>query len=203
MGPIKPGRGLRKSEPLSPYLFIICAEGLSSILRWQNRRGLLHGSVVRRRAPSVSHLIFADDNLLFYRATREECITLKSSLDLYERASGQAINYSKSSIFFSANTNNEAWEDIKNILGVHASINTNNYLNLPSMIGRSKSKIFKYIRDRLWNRLQGWRKKKLSNAGKEVIIKEAAQAIPAYCMGTFLLSDSFLDDPHRMLNSFW
>lgn len=89
--------------PLSPYLFIISAEGLSSLLCGEKRWGTLHGSRVNRRAPSVSHLFFADDSLLFCQATREECLVLKNSLNLYERGSGQAINFSKSGLFFSAN----------------------------------------------------------------------------------------------------
>lgn len=99
VGPIRPGRGLRQGDLLSLYLFILCAQGLSSLLHNENRCGRLHRSSICRRAPSVSHLLFKDDSLLFYKATREECTTLKQALNLYERASGQAINYDKSGVF--------------------------------------------------------------------------------------------------------
>lgn len=203
VGPIIPGRGLRQGDPLSPYLFILCAEGLSSLLRGENRRGTLHGCRVGGRAPSISHLFFADDSLLFCQATREECSTLKSTLNLYERASGQVVNYSKSGLFFSTNVSDDKRADIRRILGVSNQLNTSKYLDLPSLIGKSKVAIFHYICERLWNRLQGWRNKKLSKAGKEVLIKSAAQAIPAYCMSTFLLPDTLLDELHKILNSFW
>lgn len=92
--------------------------------------------------------------------------------------------------------------ELKHILGVSVGLNTNRYLGLPFLIGRSKAEIFQYIRDRLWNRLQGWRNKKLSKAGKEVLIKATTQVIPAYCMSTFLLPNSLVDELHKMLNSF-
>lgn len=80
---------------------------------------------------------------------------------------------------------------------------TGNYLGLPSLIGCSKTEIFRYIQDHLWAKLQGWRSKKLSKVGKEVLIEAAAQAIPAYCISTFLIPNTLLDELHRMLNSFW
>lgn len=63
-------------------------------------------------------LLFADDSLLFYEGTREECLRLKNVLDLYERASSQAVNYAKSAIFFSANISLGDREELKVILGV-------------------------------------------------------------------------------------
>lgn len=76
VGPIFPGRGLRQGDPLSPYLFILCAEGLSAAIRKKNREGRLHGSRVSRLAPAVSHLLFADDCLLFVELPPRMCYPL-------------------------------------------------------------------------------------------------------------------------------
>lgn len=158
---------------------------------------------MNRRALSVSHLFFADDSLLFCQATRKECLVLENSLNLYERASGQAINFSESGLFFSADVSDDTQAEIRNIMGVTNQLNISKYLGLPSLISKSKVEIFKYIRDRLWNRLQGWRNKKLSKTGKEVLIKTVAQAIPAYCMSTFLLTYTLLDEVYKVLKCFW
>ena len=65
---IKPQRGLRQGDPLSPYLFLLCAEGFSALLSQAEREGNLKGVKVCQRAPSVSHLLFADDSLILFRA---------------------------------------------------------------------------------------------------------------------------------------
>lgn len=78
VGPIVPSRGLRQGDPLSPYLFIICAEGLSSLIRNRERAGLIHGVKVARSAPTVSHLFFVDDCFLFFKATHNEARIMKS-----------------------------------------------------------------------------------------------------------------------------
>lgn len=67
VGPIIPKRGLRQRCPLSPYLFIICAHGLSTLIEKAVGRETLHGVKICRRAPIVSHLLFADDSFIFCR----------------------------------------------------------------------------------------------------------------------------------------
>lgn len=108
VGPIVPSRGLRQGDPLSPYLFIICAERLSSLIHHHEQAGLLHGATVARGAPSITHLFFADDCLIFFKATDQEACLVKNILTMYGSASGQIVNYNKSSISFSANAKEEA-----------------------------------------------------------------------------------------------
>lgn len=60
-GYIQPSRGLRQGDPLSPYLFLLCGEGLSALLKKAEMEGRIKGIQVCRGAPSLSHLFFADD----------------------------------------------------------------------------------------------------------------------------------------------
>ena len=61
---ITPTRGLRQADPLSPYLFLLCAEGLTSLKDHAENNGELHGVQVCRNAPAVSNMLFADDSLI-------------------------------------------------------------------------------------------------------------------------------------------
>ncbi|WJX12011.1 hypothetical protein P8452_02554 [Trifolium repens] len=72
VGPICPGRGLRQGDPLSPYLFILVTEGLTTLIKKSIASGDLHGVQISRGAPVVFHLLFADDCFLFCRSSVAE-----------------------------------------------------------------------------------------------------------------------------------
>jgi len=101
VGTIISGRGLRQGDPLSPYLFILCAEGLSALIRDAEGRGELQGVRVCRNAPVVSHLLFADDCFLFFQAEESQANVMKRILTTYEEALGQAISLQKSEVYYS------------------------------------------------------------------------------------------------------
>ncbi|XP_058767475.1 uncharacterized protein LOC131641187 [Vicia villosa] len=203
VGPIMPGRGLRQGDPLSPYLFILVSEGLSTLIKGSVARGDIHGIQICRGAPSVLHLLFADDYFLFCRANVDEVYHLMEVLDIYAKASSQEINLTKSEVFFSRNLSLPAQEDLANIMGVRHVLGTCKYLGFPSMIGRSKKSTFAFIKDRIWQRINSWKGRSLSKAGKEVMIKSVLQAIPAYVMSIFILPEAVINDIERMLNAFW
>ena len=83
-----PSRGLRQGDPLSLYLFLLCAEGLSSLIMHEEEVGNLLGVKVCRDAPSVSHLLFVDDSLILMRANATNATSLQRALDDYCAASG-------------------------------------------------------------------------------------------------------------------
>jgi hypothetical protein len=80
-GEIIPTRGLRQGDPLSPYLFLICAEGLSTALAHEEEVRGIEGVRVCRNAPSVSHLLFADDSLILMKANLVNSTSLRRVLD--------------------------------------------------------------------------------------------------------------------------
>lgn len=64
-GNIHPSKGLHEGDPFSPYLFLLCAEGITSLLAKAKLKGRINGVSICRRAPKISNLLFADDSLLF------------------------------------------------------------------------------------------------------------------------------------------
>ncbi|XP_021757136.1 uncharacterized protein LOC110722177 [Chenopodium quinoa] len=100
-GEVHPFRGLRQGDPISPYLFLLCADSFSSLLSRVARENRIKGASICIGAPRVSYLFFADDSLLFAKATLQECSVVADIISIYERASGQKVNLDKTNVTFS------------------------------------------------------------------------------------------------------
>ena len=71
-GMIFPTRGIRQGDSLSPFLFLLCIEGLNGLIKKAYLHGVIHGYSLCKRGPKLTHLLFADDSLIFCRSTTEE-----------------------------------------------------------------------------------------------------------------------------------
>ena len=202
-GCIFPTRGLRQGDPLSPYLFLLCVDGFSSLIKDAARNQMLSGISICRGCYMVTHLFFANDSLLFCKATNQECHKLIEILGLYEVASGQKVNAEKFSVFFSHNTPQEKRCEVLNILGPMQDIRHSKYLGLPSIIGRSKTKVFAKMKEKVGRKLAGWKGKLLSIGGKEILIKAVTQMVLTYTMSCFLIPKGLCEEIKGMIRKFW
>lgn len=187
---------------MSPYLFLLCVEGLYISLKTASNNASINGCRICPEAPAINHLLFTDDSFLFFKATTDEANSVKEVLNRYEFFSGQAVNYQKSAIFFSSNVRTDKQSEIKNILQVHNGIGNSKYLGLPSLIGKSKKPVFSYLKDKIWAKIKSWNTKLLSRAGKAVLLRKVAQTIHAYTMSCFLIPKSLCYEMERMMNTF-
>ncbi|CAL1353289.1 unnamed protein product [Linum trigynum] len=202
-GYFTPSRGLRQGDPLSPLLFVLCTEGFAALLRKAIVEKRLEGVKVAPRAPRISHLFFADDSYLFLRGNLRECENLIEVLNEYEELSGQRVNLTKSAVCFSKNIIREDQDFLAAILGVGAVGVHDKYLGLPSLIARSKMTTFRYLEEKLLEHLQGWKRRTLSWAAKETLIKSVALALPLHVMSCFKLPLSLCRLLDRHMARFW
>ena len=83
-------------------------------------------------------------------------------------------------MFFSKSIFLEVKNSIKDYLGVPKIKEYEKYLGLPAVVGWNRRASLKFIKERVWGKIQGWKEKLLSQARKEVLIKAVAQAIPTF-----------------------
>jgi hypothetical protein len=113
------------------------------------------------------------------------------------------INASKSSIKLSKNIFPSKSEAISSIFPYPSNQCTSLYLGLPILMGNSKKRAFQGIIDKILGRIEGWKAKSLSQAGRLVLIKFVAVALPSYAMSSFLLPKSFCSELDRIFQEFF
>lgn len=126
----------------------------------------------------MTHLLFAYDSYLFFKAIESEARVVKNIIKRYEEVSGQAINFHKSTTTFSLNTSTKNQEVIYGILEVSEVLSPVKYPGLPMTVGRRKIKLFNVMSERVNQKLQGWRNVAMSKAGKCLLLKTAVRLIP-------------------------
>ncbi|GMP80470.1 hypothetical protein CsSME_00035555 [Camellia sinensis var. sinensis] len=198
-----PTRGLRQGDPLSPYLFILVADVLSNLLSKSLRGRQISGFKIARHCPTLSHLLFADDVLLFLKADISECQKVLDLLSTYCVALGQLINFDKSSVRFSSNVSPSLCSSICTLSGLQVSLPNAKYLGLPLFWERSKAEAYEFLIEKVVSKLQGWKMKLLSQAARETLIKAVVQVIPSYAMACFAFPKNFCAKLNSYIRGFW
>jgi hypothetical protein len=199
----KPTRGIRQGDPISPYLFLLCAEGLTCMLKTIGPQFIAKGVRVGQYAPWISHLLFADDCLIFTQATRRGADRVAEILDMYNRGSGQLVNKGKSAIYFSDNCNQDVKQVVHEGLQIPTEALGEKYLGLPTAVGKSSGGSFDYVADRIRGFINGWGGQLLSCAGREVLIKANAQAVPTYPMSCFRIPAPTCKKIKSLVSNYW
>ncbi|KAL5567997.1 hypothetical protein UlMin_024572 [Ulmus minor] len=202
-GSVTPQRGLRQGCPLSPYLFIICAEAFSSLISEAVSSRSLSGVKCSVSGPYVNHLFFADDSLVFCQADESNSLALLHILKDYEKGSGQQVNMTKSAITFSPNVDPRQKTAIMRYLNLNTALSHDRYLGLPTFVGRNKRRTFAGLIERVWQKTNSWNNSFFSAGGKEILIKAVAQAIPTYSMSIFKIPSTLCRELGSIVARFW
>ena len=125
-------RGLRQGDPLSPYLFVIAMEVFSVFIKRAVEGDFLSGSRVKGRSEEgvlISHLLFADDILVFCKPSQEQLTYLSWLLMWFEAASGLRINLEKSELIPVGRV--ESMDDLAGEFGCSLGSLPTTYLGMP------------------------------------------------------------------------
>ncbi|GKV15349.1 hypothetical protein SLEP1_g26146 [Rubroshorea leprosula] len=200
--PFSPSRGIRQGDPLSPYIFIPCMEFLALTITKASSLGYWKGCKAGRGGPLLSHLFFADDLLFIGKATKNNCLFLKSVLEFFSSRSGLKINPLKSYVFFSKNTPLTVREEICSVMGFLQKDSLGKYLGIPISSKRPCKQDYVFILDKVRAKLEGWKVRFFSLAGRITLINFVMASIPLFYMQSTMLPASILSELDKISRDF-
>ena len=153
----------------------------------------ISGAKASARGPAVTHVMYADNIVLFSKTTKNDAEILTKCLDRYRDWSGQSINRSKFGIVFSKHTCSSSRRAIKHQFQMRNLKKEAIYLGAPLFLSRSPSKDFKFLQEKLEVKLSGWRSCCLSWVGRCTLINSVAQALPNYTLSSFNIPKKICD----------
>eukprot|EP00253_Pinus_taeda_P026164 PITA_26164 len=172
-------RGIRQGDPLSPFLFILVAEGLGRFIKKERETNRIKGLKLWGNNLPLTHQQFVDDIMLFGEPTVKEVRHLRRILDLFAEASGLEINRDKSCVFI-FNTVDQVKAHLIRLLGFKRGELPTKYLGNILDFTSKKMKNWQGVLDKLRNKVANWAFRALNIAGRIVLAKSVLQAIPIY-----------------------
>jgi hypothetical protein len=174
----KVGRGLRQGDPLSPFLFLIVAEGLAGLVRRAVEIGRFKGYQVN---PSLQFQIlqFADDTILMGEGKWDNLWAIKVVLRSFELVSGMRINFVKSKLY-GINVDSSFLEAGSSFLNCHADVIPFKFLGIPVGTNPRRKATWKPVVDAMSNKLSSWTSRYLSMGGRITLINSVLASMPLY-----------------------
>ncbi|WMV29386.1 hypothetical protein MTR67_022771, partial [Solanum verrucosum] len=203
VGFFSPQKGLRQGDPLSPFLFILAMEGLGKMLQkacqLQWIEGFKVGSPTGNNV-TVSHLLYADDTLLFCGADRSQVIKLNLILHIFEAVCRLHTNMSKSTTYPVNSVQNLV--ELAGIMCCNIGSFPTTYLGLPLGVNFKGKEIWSGIIEKFEKRLATWQMQYLSFGGRVTLINSVMDSIPTYHMSLFPIPAKVLEKLNRMRRNF-
>ena len=196
-------KGLRQGDPMSPYLFILGMEVLSALIRRAVQGNYISGCRLRGRGGEeimVSHLLFADDTIIFCEASKDQLTHLGWILAWFEAASGLRINLAKSELIPVGEIDNV--EEMAVELGCRIGSFPVKYLGLPLGARHKALPMWDGVEERLRRRLARWKRQYLSKGGRITLIKSTLVSIPIYQMSIFRMPKSVVKRLEKLQRDF-
>ncbi|GJX73757.1 hypothetical protein Tco_0312352 [Tanacetum coccineum] len=200
-GYFKGKRGLRQGDPLSPYLFTLIMEVFTLILhrRVQEASNFTYHHFCSEL--DLINLCFADDLFLFVHGDVNSAKVIKEALDDFKDASGLNPSMPKSKAYF-CNVINYTKLAILNVLPFEEDRLPVKYLGVPLVSSRLIFRDCKELIDKVQNRVNDWKTKSLSIAGRLQLIQSVLGSLHVYWASVFMLPTRVLLDIEQIMRGF-
>lgn len=175
--------GLRQGDPLSPFLFTIVVDVLSSLFTRGIDRDFIEGLSVGREQISVSHLQFVDDTILFLSPDLDMFRNVLSILKVFELISGLKINLSKSCIS-GINLNPPTFHSLVSLAGCDLKELPISYLGLSLGANSRHRSFWDPVLEKVGKRLDVWKRAFFFSLGV-TIVQSCLSSIPRYYSSIF------------------
>jgi len=196
-------RGLRQGGPLSPFLFLLVAEGLNILMPAVVRAQLFNGySVGLGGDVTLTHLQFADDTLLLGTKSWLNVRTMRAVLLLFEDVSGLKVNFNKS-MLTGVNISDSWLSEAASVINCHRGTIPFVYLGLPIGGDSRKLSFWKPVVDRIVTRLASWNNNLLSSGGRLVLLKSVMSSLPVYFLSFFKAPAGIISSIESIFKSFF
>ena len=179
-------RGLRQDDPLSPLLFLLIMEVLSRILKKTEDGGLIQGfhvGPINSTGIRISHLLFADDTILFCDASREQLLSIRLALSCFQAFTSLKVNVGKSEIVPIGEMTNI--HNLAKILQCRVGSLPMIYLGMPLGTSYKTAFVWNSILERMEKKLSGWKRLYLSKGGRLTLLKSTLSSLPTYYLSLF------------------
>ncbi|XP_074278418.1 uncharacterized protein LOC141602008 [Silene latifolia] len=161
-------RGLRQGDPISPLIFCICMEYLTRVMEYATRRWYFRYHPLCKSL-KLTHLLFADDLLMFCKGDIKSIMLLLRALSTFSATSGLRVNAAKSEVVFNG-VPNEVKMDVVQVSGFQQGVLPFKYLGVPIQPGRLSKADCHILLDKVVHKIRGIGARKLSYAGRLVLI---------------------------------
>ena len=187
-------RGLRQGDPLSPLLFLLIMEVLSRMMKKTEDCGLLRGFRVgptNSIGVCISHLLFADDTILFCDASRDQLLSIRLALTYFQAFSGLEVNVGKSKIVPVGEVGNI--DALAAILRCRVGSLPLTYLGMLLGTPYKTASMWNPILERMEKKLSGWKHLYLSKGGRLTLVKSTLSSLPTYYLSLFVIPVAVAD----------
>ncbi|GKA60190.1 putative RNA-directed DNA polymerase, eukaryota, reverse transcriptase zinc-binding domain protein, partial [Tanacetum coccineum] len=200
-GLFKGKHGLRQGDPLSPYLFTLVMEILTLLLQRKVRNSdefQYHHLCEQQR---IINLCFADNLFLFARGHPSLVSVIMDALEEFKQVSGLVPSIPKSTAYF-CNVPNAIKASILNSMPFAEGVLPVRYLGVPLISSRLLFRDCKILVEKLESRVNDWRNKFLSLAGRLQLIRSVLSSMHIYWASVFILPSRIVHDLEQLMRGF-